>query len=243
MNRVVRAAYKRLGIIHVGRRRVRDLIDFIADRKIDVVIDVGANVGQFGESLRAGGYRGRIVSFEPIESAFQVLSRKAAADGNWEAHHCGLGAAPGTANLHVSGLSECSSILDLTSVAKLHDSRIATDHTETIKIVTLDEVAAKLSGKILLKIDTPGYEKPVIEGGKQTLPHVMGILMELPVMHMYAGEWEFYEAIKYMSDAGFVPAQIQAVGYHGKDNVSAVDFDCLFRPRGEADGAFTAERS
>jgi len=53
LNRIVRAAYKRLGIIHVGRRRVRDLTDFIEDRRIDTVIDVGANVGQFGESLRA----------------------------------------------------------------------------------------------------------------------------------------------------------------------------------------------
>ena len=77
MNRIIRAAYKRLGILHVGRRRVRDLIDFIENRQIDTVIDVGANVGQFGESLRSGGYKGKIVSFEPTKSAYQVLSKKA----------------------------------------------------------------------------------------------------------------------------------------------------------------------
>lgn len=236
MNRVMRAACRRLGILHVGRRRVRDLIDFIADREIDVVIDVGANIGQFGEALRAGGYRGRIVSFEPIASAFETLSKKAREDGNWEAHHCGLGAAPGKATLHVSGLSVCSSILNLTDVASLHDKRIAEDHTEEIAVRTLDEVAAGISGKMLLKIDTQGYERQVMEGGQQTIARVMGILMELPVIHVYQGEWQFHEAVKYMSDAGFVPAQIQAVGYHGKDNVSAVDFDCLFRPRGEVDG-------
>ena len=219
------------------------MIDFIEDREIDVVIDVGANIGQFGESLRADGYRGRIISFEPIESAFQALSRKALADGNWEAHHCGLGAASGSATLHVSELSVFSSILDLTSVAGLHDSRIAVDHTEEIPIRTLDQVAAELSGKILLKIDTQGYEKHVIGGGGQTIPRVMGILMELPVIHVYAGEWEFHEALKYMSDAGFVPAQIQAVGYHGKDNVSAVDFDCLFRPRGQVDEPLSPDRN
>lgn len=174
VNRVIRALYKRLGIIHVGRRRVRDLIDFIEDREIDVVIDVGANIGQFGESLRADGYRGRIISFEPIESAFQTLSRKALADGNWEAHHCGLGAASGSATLHVSELSVFSSILDLTSVAGLHDSRIAVDHTEEIPIRTLDQVAAELSGKILLKIDTQGYEKHVIGGGGADNPASYG---------------------------------------------------------------------
>ena len=38
-----------------------------------------------------------------------------------------------------------------------------------------------------------------------------------------------------MADAGFVPAQIQPVNYHGLDNVSLVDVDCLFRPLGPAD--------
>jgi FkbM family methyltransferase len=243
VNRVIRAIYKRLGILEVGRRRVRDLIDFIEDRKIDLVIDVGANVGQFGESLRAGGYRGRIVSFEPITSAFQALAKKAAADGNWEVHECGLGAIAGTAVLHVSELSVCSSILELTSVAALHDSRFAVDHTEEIVVRTLDEVAAGLSGRMLLKVDTQGYERQVIEGGRQTLPQLMGILLELPVIHVYAGDWQFHEALKFMSDAGFVPAQIQAVGYHGVDKVSAVEFDCLFRPLGAVDGPISPGKS
>jgi hypothetical protein len=143
---------------------------------------------------------------------------------------------PGTATLHVSGLSECSSILDLASSASLHDSRIATDHTEEIQIKTLDSVAAGLSGKILLKIDTQGYEKQVIEGGPQTLHRSLGILMELPIIHVYQGEWQFHEAIKFMAGLGFVPAQIQPVGFHGQDKVSAVEFDCLFRPLSRVDG-------
>lgn len=237
MNRAIRAIYKRLGIIHLGRRRVRDLIDFIEDRKIDLVIDVGANIGQFGQSLRDGGYKGKIVSFEPLEAAFQELSKKASADANWQASHCGLGATRGDAVIHVSELSVCSSILDLTSVASLHDSRVAVTRTEKIEIRTLDEVAANLSGMILLKIDTQGYEKQVIEGGPQTIARVKGILMELPIIHVYEGEWQFHEAAKYMADAGFVPAQIQPVNYHGKDNVSLVDIDCLFRPLSEIDGS------
>lgn len=236
MNRVIRAVYKRLGIIHLGRRRVRDLIDFIEDREIDVVIDVGANIGQFGESLRSDGYRGRIVSFEPVESVFQTLLKKAAADGNWEAHHCGLGAAPGEAVINVAELTVFSSLLPSTSAAALHDSRTAIEHTETIHISILDQVASGLSGNILLKIDTQGYEKQVIEGGRQTISRVKGILMELPIIHVYEGEWQFHEAIRFMAEAGFIPAQIQPVGYHGKDTVSLIEVDCLFRPRSEADG-------
>ncbi|HEY1767819.1 MAG TPA: FkbM family methyltransferase [Terracidiphilus sp.] len=236
MNRIIRAASKRLGIIHVGRRRVRDLIDFVENRKIGAVIDVGANAGQFGESLRAGGYRGKIVSFEPTASAFQVLARKAAADRHWEAHRCGLGAAPGTAILHASELSVFNSILELSDTARLHDQRMAVDHTEEVEVRTLDQVAERIAGNILLKIDTQGYERQVVEGGRETIARSAGILMELPVIHTYKGEWHLDEALKYMFEIGFVPAQIQAVGYHGLDPVAAVDFDCLFRPRGEIDG-------
>ena len=238
LNRVARAIYKRLGLIHLGKRRVRDIVDFIEDREIDVVIDVGANTGQFGRSLRAGGYRGRIVSFEPIASAFQVLSKAAAEDGNWEVHECGLGAASGTARLNVSELSVSSSILDSTSIASLHDRRVAVDHIEEISIRTLDEVAAGIFGKILLKVDTQGYERQVIEGGRQTVARVSGVLLELPIIHVYEGVWQFHEAIKFMDEAGFVPAQILPVGYHSVDNVSAVEFDCLFRPRSHVDLAF-----
>jgi len=235
MNRLIRAAYKRLGIIHLGRRRVRDLIDYIDDRRIDTVIDVGANVGQFGEGLRANGFRGKIVSFEPVTSVFQELAKKAAADGNWEAYRCGLGTVEGSAQIHVSELTVFSSILEMTSTASLHDSRTAVTRTEDIEIRTLDQVAAALTGNILLKIDAQGYEKHVIEGGSQTIPRVLGIQLELPVIRVYEGEWQFHEALEYMSDMGFVPAQIQPVNYHGADNVSAVDFDCLFRPVGPLD--------
>ncbi|MGD0910469.1 MAG: FkbM family methyltransferase [Terracidiphilus sp.] len=237
MNRIERAIYKRLGLLHLGRRRVRDLLDFIEDRQIDVVIDVGANVGQFGKSLRECGYRGRIVSFEPIASAFQVLAKAAQADGNWEATQCGLGAASGTARLKVSELSVFSSILDSTSAGTQHDKRMAVDHIEEISIRTLDEIAAPIRGKILLKVDTQGYERQVMEGGQQTLPRLSGILLELPIIHTYEGVWQFHEAVKFMDDAGFVPAQITPVGYHTVDKVSAVEFDCLFRPRSQVDVA------
>lgn len=237
MKYLLQAVCKRLGVAVARASNARDLIDFIHDREIDVVIDVGANIGQFGESLRNKGYRGRIVSFEPIESAYRTLSRRTAADGNWEAHHCGLGAASGEAIINVSRLSVFSSILTLTNVAIQLDTQkqTAVERTETIHLRTLDEVAVDLFGKILLKIDTQGYEKHVIEGGKQTITRLKGILIELPIIHLYEGNWYFHEAMKFMDEAGFVPAQFHPVNYRPKDKVSLHEVDCLFRPRGELD--------
>lgn len=136
----------------------------------------------------------------------------------------------------MSQLSVCSSILPLTGVALLHDSRVAEDHDEKIVLRTLDQAAAGLTGNILLKIDTQGYEKQVMEGGPHTMARSLGVLIELPIIHVYEGEWQFHEAIKFMGDAGFVLAQIQPVNYHGADKVSVIELDCLFRPRSHVDG-------
>ena len=44
---------------------------------IDLMFDVGANVGQFARSAREEGYRNTIVSFEPVAASVAKLSRVA----------------------------------------------------------------------------------------------------------------------------------------------------------------------
>ena len=56
----------------------------LRSREINCVIDVGGNRGHFAERLRALGYRGRIVSFEPSPSTLPVITAAAAKDGRWE---------------------------------------------------------------------------------------------------------------------------------------------------------------
>jgi hypothetical protein len=119
----------------------------------------------------------------------------------------------------------------LNDAATEFDSGAVVRRTETIIIQTLDEILPKLSGNVLLKIDTQGYEKQVLEGGRQMLLRVKGILLELPIIRIYKGTWQFHEAAEFMASIGFVPAQIEPVSYHSKDKVSLVEVDCLFRPR------------
>jgi hypothetical protein len=39
-----------------------------------------------------------------------------------------------------------------------------------------------------------------------------------------------------MTDMGLVPARVRPVNYHGADDVSVVDIDCLFRSARQLDG-------
>src|SRR5687767_12447049 len=58
---------------------------------IDLVLDVGANTGQFAGELREQGFQGRIISFEPIPAVYRDLERNAAADPLWTAKNFALG--------------------------------------------------------------------------------------------------------------------------------------------------------
>ena len=51
---------------------------------VSVVFDVGANSGQYALELRKHGFRGNIVSFEPLSSAFAKLKQNASADNKWQ---------------------------------------------------------------------------------------------------------------------------------------------------------------
>ncbi len=209
----------------------RDLMDFIRDREITVVLDVGANVGQFGASLRALGYRGKIISYEPLSSVFGILAKTAATDGNWEVNHFALGARNERKSINVAAASEFSSLLPFSEAAIRHDDNAAAVSSETIEVRTLDDACPHLPGKALLKIDTQGFERQVLDGGRSVLPMMKGVQMELPIVHLYEGTWRFHEALEYMADAGFVPAQIHPVNYHSADSLSLIEVDCLFRPR------------
>src|SRR4051812_45614795 len=67
--------------------QIRTIIDNL---KVDLVIDVGANEGQFARRLRSF-YHGKIISFEPVSSVFKRLSEWAASDPDWSVYKMALG--------------------------------------------------------------------------------------------------------------------------------------------------------
>jgi hypothetical protein len=99
--RLARAA-RRYGLDVRESSKHPDLVDFINDRKIDVVLDVGANSGQFGQKLRGFGYTGAIISYEPVLSAFKHLEELAKSDGKWTAHNFAIGAESGELKINIS---------------------------------------------------------------------------------------------------------------------------------------------
>ena len=78
---------------------------------------------------------------------------------------------------------------------------------EVVPIETLDAVAKDYLGNAresFLKIDTQGFEWQVLNGARETLPHIRGILLELSLVPLYEGQHLWRETIERVEAEGFV---------------------------------------
>ena len=181
---------------------------------INLVLDVGANVGQYGDEMRAVGYKGRMVSFEPLAREFEQLSRRADGDKLWKTVNRALGESDGTADIHVSGNSVSSSLL---GILPRHIRSVPTSaytKNETIQIARIDTVFQdhyQAGDRVLLKLDTQGYEYQVLQGATASLPKIVGIQIEMSLVPLYDGEKRFSEMVPYLTDMGFSLMSIEPV--------------------------------
>jgi FkbM family methyltransferase len=213
------------------RQRQPNLVDFLQSRKINLVLDVGANVGQFATQLRRWGYAGRIMSFEPVSELFRLLLHAAAGDDLWSVHRIAVGASSGQAKINISNNPLMSSMAEQVDLAYRSQYQMQTIRIDEVQITRLDDLATQLANaRVFLKIDTQGFEPQVLEGAKSTLSSFLGVLLELPLANLYK-TWSFREAIDYMDKAGFVPAQFHPVSFLFEDAPSLLEVDCLFRRR------------
>lgn len=175
--------------------------------EIDLVLDIGANAGQFASGIRQYGYKGRIVSFEPLSQAHAELQKSSAEDPLWEAHpRCALGNHVGEVEINIAGNSQSSSILPMLESHRSAAPDSAYQDKEVVTIKTLDAVAGHYLNNAhaaFLKIDTQGFEWLVLDGARDTLPHIKGILVELSLVPLYAGQHLWQEVINRLEAEGF----------------------------------------
>lgn len=179
----------------------------------ELLLDVGANSGQYAMSLRGLGYTGKIMSFEPLEGAFQQLAIHSSQDLLWECHQIGLGSKNALSEIHVAGNSVSSSVLPMLDrhVNSAPGSGIV--RTETIRLSRLDSFMKSMgisSQRIYLKIDVQGYEMEVLAGAEKTLTHIDALETELSLVPLYANQPLAQEVVEYLETKGFYMVCAQA---------------------------------
>jgi FkbM family methyltransferase len=174
---------------------------------IDLVLDVGANTGQYAQELRAQRYAGAIVSFEPLATAHARLLEAARRDPRWRvAPRMALGSRTAEVTLNVAGNSLSSSVLRMLPAHEQAAPGSGVVGTEAVALHRLDEVAGQYLGganAVLLKIDTQGYEDQVLAGAAGVLDRVTAVQLELSFEPLYEGQPLFDAMRGRLRDIGF----------------------------------------
>lgn len=173
---------------------------------VDTVLDVGANIGQYADALRSSGFDGRIVSFEPLGDAYRQLAQRAAKDPRWTAVHTAVGAERGTLEIHIAANSHSSSVLAMNDTHLDAAPHSRTVGSESVPVTTVADVAAEhaiVPERTLLKIDTQGYEKPVLDGAGGLLAQFALVQLELSFVPLYDGQALYPELVTRLNGLGF----------------------------------------
>ncbi|MBP7745664.1 MAG: FkbM family methyltransferase [Phycisphaerae bacterium] len=184
------------------RRRARLLANF----EIDLLLDVGADTGEYVQTLRARGYTGRVVSFEPLSASFAKLRESAADDPRWETVNVALGDRDGRAVMHVAGNMHSSSLRDMQPAhleAAPHSAYVGTETVTVRRLDALFDEYRRDAANVFMKIDTQGYEQDVLAGAARTLPQIAGLQLEMSLVELYGGQMLFPQLCELIADHGF----------------------------------------
>ncbi|MGY1438224.1 FkbM family methyltransferase [Streptomyces reniochalinae] len=209
----------------------RHVAGLLANYQVDCVFDVGANKGQYGTQLWRAGYRGRIVSFEPVPEALERLREIAERDEDWQVHPCGLGREESVASIHL-GWKTMNSLLEPSAYGRQRYQRFADTGTTTqVRIRRLEDVMDEaLDGlaapRPFLKMDTQGYDLEVFAGAGDRIGEFVGMQSEVAALRLYEGSPRMAEALAAYEDAGFGITGMYPVTRE-ETTGRVVEFDCV----------------
>lgn len=200
---------------HMERKRLaRSGIDFktyaqydlpwLRSLDFDTILDIGAARGSHSLVYHEMFPRATIHAFEPIPENFNKLVTNVSGITNIHTYNLALGSENGSKSLHMSPYLDASSFLGMADLHKTAYPGSDYSGTADVAVKTLDEMI-QLSGdeKILIKMDTQGYEGRIIEGGKKLFGMAQAVIMEVCFQPLYEGAPTFDDLYLKMTSLGY----------------------------------------
>ena len=210
---------------------IEDHLAYILSQlNINLVFDVGANIGQFGLLLRKNGYKGTIISFEPCSDSFEKLKKASHNDDNWKIFKMALGDKKTQKEINIFNASDLNSFNEVSDLGKIRfDDNFKKIKTELIHLSTLNDFFEKNNlneKRIFLKMDTQGYDLNVFRGANKFYSSILGLMAEIPVQKIYNTNENYHETIEEYESNDFRITGIFPVS-HNKKNHTVIEFDCV----------------
>ena len=207
--------------------------------KINAVMDIGANTGQFGLLLRNIGYRGLILSFEPLSKVRKKLQSTAMLHEPWRVFPYALGSSKGEKLVQVFGDHTFSSMYNINSKGKkIFGALLRATGEEKALVRTLDNLASEMglisnNDGLMVKTDTQGHDLQVLKGGLQTLSKARVVLTEAIAEPIYDQVPRFPEIVEFLEKHGFAPSGFYPIS-HRPENLAMIEFDAVFVKRSKS---------
>lgn len=202
--------------------------NIFSQKEIDLVLDVGANHGQFASEIRSF-YKGEILSFEPVSSAFRQLQKAARGDSGWKCFQLAMGSKNGNGSIRVTAGTQLSSFLKQSPACEMFGDEAKRVEEERVPIRRLDEFLNEVvpgfrNRRIFLKIDTQGFDLEVVKGLGDCVRFISALQSEVSIVPLYEGISHWTECMALYEQAGFVVAGMFPVTL---DYLRVIEFDCL----------------
>jgi FkbM family methyltransferase len=226
-------------ILHQGQAHVLPerlhLRRFFEHFGVDCVFDVGANAGQYALELREGvGFKGPIVSFEPIPELAAGLRRKAERDPLWHIEDHALDRQAGPATFHVMAADVFSSLHKPTedqpaAFGHMNDVAREIEVMRSTLAVEVPRWRERLKfRRPFLKLRTQGSDLAILEGAGESIAEFVGLQSELEVRKIYDGSSSFEEMMSACTARGFeLSAFAQQVSNTASHFPMLVSIDCI----------------
>ena len=194
--------------------------DILKDlEKVDLLLDVGSNKGQFSILFNYYFPNSKIYSFEP-QIKYLNIQKKILSNKSKFFNLC-LGNKDGFDYLNITDKEDSSSILEPNilkkSIYKIIDKI-------KIKVTKLDTIIKLPSKKnIFLKLDVQGYEKNVLMGSKKNLSRIKYILIELSSHEIYKKQHTLKDISLFLKKNNFKLIKIINKSFLAK-NINQADY-------------------
>ena len=194
--------------------------------KFRVIIDIGANKGQFALACRKWAPSAKVISFEPLSTPADIFRLLFSKDANVQFHQIAIGPKKQRTCIHVSANEDSSSLLPI------GPNQVAiypgTQEKESIEIdvapLSFFLMPEDIKSPAMLKLDVQGFEMEALKGCEALIEKFDFIYCECSFIELYSGQKLAYEVIDWLHQRQFNFIGIFNTSYDGSGQAIQADF-------------------
>nr|WP_294790348.1 FkbM family methyltransferase [uncultured Mucilaginibacter sp.] len=192
--KVVTGPYPNIGELNMTGAMQRSHVRGLT--AVKTVLDIGAAEGLWSLSAKQLWPDADYVLFEPLAERIELLTNLSASTPGFHFVPKGAGKESGSFSMEVTDCLDASMITD---------TPIDATRSRLIEVTSIDEEVANLGldGPFIVKLDTHGFELPILEGCAGIFDRVSLFIIECYGYKITKDTLLFWEICQYMESKGF----------------------------------------